>query len=175
MNAGPPFHVSPSCNNETRLVRFVLSAEETTAVQTFLTKPKKTQDAKMVIGGMGGRSSNSDRRAAGSSSSSKKKGPLGETVGDRLEVSGESILLVKEVAERIAQDGCVGARFLVNRLSTDCSRLFWFLCGKEHMDVCSFRDLELFLRLSVVVRTTLFSMRCSGDGWLSGRMCHGRV
>lgn len=82
--------------------RFVLSAEETTAVQTFLTKPKKPQDAKMVMGGMSGSSSNSSRRAAGSSSS--KKGPLGETVGDRLEVSGESILLVKEVAERIAQD-----------------------------------------------------------------------
>lgn len=85
--------------------RFVLSAEETTAVQTFLTKPKKPQDAKMVMGGMAGSFSNSDRRAAGSGSS-KKKGPLGETVGDRLEVSGESILLVKEVAERIAQDRC---------------------------------------------------------------------
>lgn len=72
-------------------------------MQTFLTKPKKPQDAKMVMGGMGGAPAN--RRAAGApSSSKKKKGPLGETVGDRLEVSGESILLVKEVAERIAQD-----------------------------------------------------------------------
>eukprot|EP00752_Nemacystus_decipiens_P011989 g10629.t1 len=84
--------------------RFVLSAGETTAVQTFLTKPKKPQDAKMVMGGMRGSSSNSNRRATGSGPSSSKKGPLGETVGDRLEVSGESILLVKEVAERIAKD-----------------------------------------------------------------------
>lgn len=84
-------------------------------MQTFLTKPKKPQDAKMVMGGltMAGSSSNPNRRAAGSgsgpgssssSSKKKKKGPLGETVGDRLEVSGESILLAKEVAERIAQD-----------------------------------------------------------------------
>ncbi|CAM9855624.1 unnamed protein product [Scytosiphon promiscuus] len=91
--------------------RFVLSGAETTAVQTFLTKPKTPQDAKMVIGGLGGEgrggkgASSSDRRRGGSSSSSpKKKGPLGETVGDRLEVSGESILLVEEVAQRIAQD-----------------------------------------------------------------------
>ena len=82
-----------------RLDRFVLSAEETTAVQTFLTKPNKPQDAKMVMGGMRGSSSSSSRQA-----SSSKRGPLGEKVGDRLEVSGESILLVKEVAERIAQD-----------------------------------------------------------------------
>lgn len=84
----------------------MLSAEETTAVQTFLTKPKKPQDAKMVMGGigMGGGSSNRRAAAGSSSSSSKKKGPLGETVGDRVEVSGESLLVVKEVAERIAQD-----------------------------------------------------------------------
>lgn len=91
--------------------RFVLSAEETTAVQTFLTKPNKPQDAKMVMGGMRGREgSSSSRQASSSSSSSSKRGPLGERVGDRLEVSGESILLVKEVAERIAQDRYVGAR-----------------------------------------------------------------
>ncbi|CAM9285730.1 unnamed protein product [Ectocarpus sp. 13 AM-2016] len=84
--------------------RFVLSGQETTAVQTFLTKPKKAQDAKMVIGGLGGRTPSSRRGGGGASSSSTKKGPLGESVGDRLEVSGESILLVKEVAERIAQD-----------------------------------------------------------------------
>jgi len=82
----------------------VLSAEETTAVQTFLTKPNKPQDAKMVMGGMRGREGSSSSSSRQGLASSSKRGPLGERVGDRLEVSGESILLVKEVAERIAQD-----------------------------------------------------------------------
>lgn len=79
-------------------------------MQTFLTKPKKAQDAKMVIGGLGEGKPSSRRGGGGASSSSTKKGPLGESVGDRLEVSGESILLVKEVAERIAQDRCGKAK-----------------------------------------------------------------
>lgn len=100
----------------------MLSAEETTAVQTFLTKPNKPQDAKMVMGGLRGRESSSSSRQ----SSSSKRGPLGEKVGDRLEVSGESILLVKEVAQRIAQDRyyCLGARGVpvcVLRVEYPCS------------------------------------------------------
>ncbi|CAM9747632.1 unnamed protein product, partial [Ectocarpus fasciculatus] len=112
--------------------RFVLSAQETTAVQTFLTKPKKAQDAKMVIGGLGGKPS-SRRGGGGASSSSTKKGPLGETVGDRLEVSGESILLVKEVAERIAQDrgGALFVDYGEAHALGDSLR-----CFKGHEEVC---------------------------------------
>lgn len=80
----------------------MLSTEETTAVQTFLTK-QSPQDARIV---MGGRGSSSQGRAAGTGTGVEAKtGPLGEKVGDRLEVSGESIIVVKEVAERIAKDG----------------------------------------------------------------------
>lgn len=88
----------------TPVLRFVLSAEETPAVLTYLTK-RDPKDVKLIMGGLkssrGGRGREGGRREARGT----KTGPHGEQVGDRLEVSGESILLVKEVAERVAKDG----------------------------------------------------------------------
>lgn len=69
-------------------------------MQTFLTK-QEPADAKLVMGGL--RSSNSSKGAGGKGAGGKK-GPLGEMVGDRLEVSGECMLVVKDVAERVAKD-----------------------------------------------------------------------
>ena len=82
----------------------MLSPEETTAVKAFLTKEDQ-KDAKLVMGGMrtstpGGVGTGARGKGAGA-----KTGPNGEKVGDRLEVSGESILVVKEIAERVAEDG----------------------------------------------------------------------
>lgn len=65
---------------------------------TYLTK-RDPKDVKLIT--RGGRSREGGRREARGT----KPGPHGEQVGDRLEVSGESILLVKEVSERIAKDG----------------------------------------------------------------------
>ncbi|CAM9850312.1 unnamed protein product, partial [Sphacelaria rigidula] len=62
--------------------RFVVSAEETAAVKTFL---KSKEDA--------------------ASTSSKPAGDRGEKVGDRLEVSPESMLIAAEVAKRVAEHG----------------------------------------------------------------------
>lgn len=81
----------------------MLSAEETTAVQTFLTK-QNPKDAKLVMG-KPRRPTGGVERPRGAAARGAKAGSHGEKVGDRLEVSGESILLVKEVAERIAADG----------------------------------------------------------------------
>ena len=84
----------------------MLSPQETTAVQAFLTKQEQ-KDVKLVMGGL--RSSTPGGAGAGTGERGKgagaKTGPNGEKVGDRLEVSGESILLVKEIAERVAEDG----------------------------------------------------------------------
>lgn len=155
----------------------MLSAEETTAVQTFLTKPKKPQDAKMVMGGMGMGGGTENRRAAGSSSS--KKGPLGETVGDRLEVSGESLLLVKEVAERIAQDRystAVDVRCLLCSMllcpMTDPS--LFFVAAPKRISSCNSRGLGVVL-LPVDFVWCVFFVRWCMDEWASERECHGRV
>ena len=85
-------------------IRFVLSTEETAAVQTFLTK-RDPKYVKLVMGGLRSSSGGGSLAGGGGRPAESKTGPQGERVGDRLEVSGESILLVKEVSERIAQDG----------------------------------------------------------------------
>lgn len=72
-----------------------MSAGETTAVQAFT----KSKDELPVF--MGGKK----RSKGGGRGGASPSGPRGEKVGDRLEVSPERIVLVKEVASRIAESG----------------------------------------------------------------------
>lgn len=72
----------------------MLSAGETTAVQAFL---KSKDELPVYLGGK--------KHSKGDNKGKTPTGSRGESIGDRLEVSPESMVLVKEVASRIAEYG----------------------------------------------------------------------